>query len=112
MGISTHVLDATLGRPAAGVAVALSLLDAGEWRTQAEGSTDEDGRLPALLPRELPPCAGVYRLRFATGAYFAAIGVSGLYPFVEISFVVRDGERHCHIPLLLTANSYTTYRGS
>ncbi len=38
--------------------------------------------------------------------------VDGLYPYVEIVFTVSDGEQHYHIPLLLTANGYTTYRGS
>ena len=36
----------------------------------------------------------------------------GLYPYVEIAFEVRDSGQHYHIPLLLTANGYTTYRGS
>ena len=112
MGISTHILDATRGRPVEGIAVALDQLRAGRWEVVAEQSTDLDGRAPALLPRESPPPVGVYRLRFATGAYFDSIGVEGLYPSVEICFEVRDGEQHCHLPLLLTANSYTTYRGS
>ena len=53
-----------------------------------------------------------YRLIFDTGAYFAAQGIDGLYPVVEITFQVRDGESHFHIPLLLSPNGYTTYRGS
>ena len=55
--------------------------------------------------------AGVYRVRFETAAYYAETGREGLYPYVEIVFAVRD-ERHYHIPLLLTANGFSTYRGS
>ena len=36
----------------------------------------------------------------------------GLYPWIEIVFAVADPAQHYHIPLLLTANGYTTYRGS
>ena len=55
---------------------------------------------------------GIYRLRFATEGYFGRMGTVGLYPWVEIAFEVRDAMGHYHVPLLLTANGYTTYRGS
>jgi 5-hydroxyisourate hydrolase len=51
-------------------------------------------------------------VRFETAAYYEAQRLTGLYPYVEIAFEVRDGEQHYHVPLLLTANGYTTYRGS
>jgi hypothetical protein len=56
--------------------------------------------------------AGLYRLAFDTASYFAAGRIDGLYPQVEIMFQVRDGESHFHLPLLLSPNGYTTYRGS
>jgi 5-hydroxyisourate hydrolase len=56
--------------------------------------------------------AGCYRLVFNTDAYFATQKVPSLYPVVEITFDVRSGESHFHIPLLLSPNGYTTYRGS
>ena len=56
--------------------------------------------------------AGVYRLVFDTASYFSALKIDSLYPVVEITFQVRDGESHFHIPLLLSANGYTTYRGT
>jgi 5-hydroxyisourate hydrolase len=59
---------------------------------------------------ELTP--GVYRLSFDTGSYFLSQRVTGLYPVVEVTFQVREGESHFHVPLLLSANGYTTYRGS
>ncbi|MDE1177953.1 MAG: hydroxyisourate hydrolase [Edaphobacter sp.] len=112
-GISTHILDTTAGRPAAGVGVALLRLDdGGAWQTLATKETDSDGRCRQMLPDGVALLAGEYRVRFETAAYYEAHALTGLYPFVEITFTVREGEEHLHIPLLLTANGYTTYRGS
>ncbi len=55
---------------------------------------------------------GFYRLVFDTHSYFAEKKVASLYPVVEVTFQVRDGESHFHIPLLLSPNGYTTYRGT
>ena len=52
------------------------------------------------------------RLIFDTGRYFDALQVRALYPIVEITFQGQEGESHFHIPLLLSPNGYTTYRGS
>ncbi len=109
MGISTHVLDTASGRPASGVGVRLERLQTPEWVGVGKGATDVDGRCKGLA--EVLE-VGVYRLRFETGEYFARTGVAGLYPWVEIVFEVRDAGGHYHVPLLLTANGYTTYRGS
>ena len=53
-----------------------------------------------------------YKLRFEVGAYFGSQNMQSLYPYVEIVFRVADPAQHYHIPLLLNANGYTTYRGS
>jgi 5-hydroxyisourate hydrolase len=110
--VSTHVLDVNRGKPARDVPVRLEKQEApGNWRLLHTACTDEDGRCGQLLPRQqlLP---GTYRLVFDTGSYFAATKTEGLYPLVEITFQVRDGEAAFHIPLLLSPNGYTTYRGS
>ena len=112
MGISTHILDTSLGKPAAGVAVALAFSEDGEWRELNRAETDADGRCKQMLPDGEKICAGVYRLRFETAPYYAAQQVRGLYPAIEITFEVLGSEQNYHIPLLLTANGYTTYRGS
>ena len=109
--ISTHVLDTAIGRPAAGVPLVLSRLSAGAWIEAGSGTTNADGRCGTLLA-ERPAEPGLYRLRFGTAPYFAAQGVTTLYPYVEIVFHVADRAQHLHIPLLMTANGYTTYRGS
>ena len=75
-------------------------------------STDADGRVRELLPDGCSLEPGTYCVRFATGAYYEREGMRGLYPMVEITFLVREGEPHYHVPLLLTANGYSTYRGS
>jgi 5-hydroxyisourate hydrolase len=103
VSISTHVLDATTGRPASGVAVRL---DGADGAPLAEGHTDFDGRC-ALAPYDLEP--GTYALTFDTGGYFAE---RTFYPSVTVAFRVADGAAHHHVPLLLSPYSYTTYRGS
>jgi 5-hydroxyisourate hydrolase len=111
--ISTHILDTALGKPAAAVLVRLERCEpSGDWHRLASAATDADGRCAQLLPESEPLTEGIYRLIFDTADYFAAQGLASLYPYVEIAFRVGNGESHFHIPLLLCANSYTTYRGS
>jgi 5-hydroxyisourate hydrolase len=111
--ISTHVLDVVHGTPAKNVPVRLEKQNAlGDWRLLTSGRTDHDGRCTQLLPEGEELSAGVYRLSFDTGSYHAAQNIAALYPVVEVTFQVRDGESHLHIPLLLSPNGYTTYRGS
>jgi len=110
--ISTHILDLMRGRPADDVSVRLEQQQAsGTWCALGSCRTDRDGRCGQLLPTDDLP-AGVYRLSFDTAAYFEAQKIAGLYPVIEITFQVLSGELNFHIPLLLTANGYTTYRGS
>jgi 5-hydroxyisourate hydrolase len=106
--ITTHVLDAVLGKPASGIAVHLEKEAADGWTSLAESSTDGDGRCRDLCQ---DGSEGAYRLTFAVGDYFKQHGRTSIYPEIIITFVV-DGEHHYHIPVLLSDNSYTTYRGS
>ena len=112
MGISTHILDTALGRPAAGVPIALAFMTNGVWSLINDAVTDADGRCKQLLPPTQTLQPGVYRIHFETAAYYNQNRIEGLYPYVEIVFTVSGTEQHYHIPLLLTANGYTTYRGS
>lgn len=105
--VSTHVLDAVAGGPAAGVPI--TLIGAND-AVLAEGHTDADGRNGDLS--QVPLDEGVYRLRFNTAAYFAAIGVTGFYPEVVIAFEITDSTAKYHVPLLLSPYAYSTYRGS
>jgi len=111
--ISTHVLDTALGKPATGVPVRLEQREkSGNWLLLGAARTDQDGRCGQLLPDDNVLPAGLYRLAFDTEDYFAAAKITALYPLVEVTFQVRAGEAHFHIPLLLSPNGYTTYRGT
>ena len=81
------------------------------WAELATSRSDTNGRVANLLPGGMKSAAGTYRLRFDTGAYFAALGVASFHPFVEIVFEIRDAEQY-HVPLLVSPFGYTTYRGS
>lgn len=112
--LTTHVLDATTGSPAAHLVVSLARhLPGGGTEGIAQGFTDADGRL-GLGPERLD--AGVYALTFGTGAYFADRDTPTFYPLVTVTFSVEvadDGSsRHHHVPLLLSPFAYSTYRGS
>jgi 5-hydroxyisourate hydrolase len=120
MTVSTHVLDASAGRPAAGVSVTLSVMASGPgdgWLDVESGTTDADGRFRFGAPT--PP--GMYRLVFGTGRYFADRAVATFYPEVTIAFTIAESgaadpaaarEAHFHVPLLLSPFAYSTYRGS
>ena len=109
MTVSTHVLDASTGQPATGVAVSLAFAGpSGSWAAVESGETDGDGRHRFGTATE----PGVYRLAFATEAYFATRGVTAFYPEVTITFTVTGSGVHYHVPLLLSPFSYSTYRGS
>ena len=110
-GITTHVLDTSIGRPAAGIGVSLEMLDGDGWTHVGSGSTDRDGRLADLLPAERVEAA-TYQLRFDTAAYFSSRGVEGFYPEIAIRFDVTEAGAHHHVPLLLSPFGYSTYRGS
>jgi 5-hydroxyisourate hydrolase len=111
--ITTHVLDLSRGRPAAGLDVILERAHGGaDWAELARGTTGADGRLTDLLPGAVGITAGTYRLRFATARYFAAQGARGFYPEVLVVFQVEEAADHYHIPLLLSPYGYSTYRGS
>src|ERR1700719_384622 len=110
--ISTHVLDISLGQPAKDVSVRLERREqSGDWVALFSARTGADGRCAQLLPPNETLVAGVYRLNFDAVSYFQAQEVATLYPLIEIAFQVLEGESEFHIPLLLSTNGYTTYRG-
>jgi 5-hydroxyisourate hydrolase len=109
--ISTHVLDTTRGRPAAALAVTLRRRGAqGDWSVVARAVTDADGRIKDMSGN--PLAIGDYRLEFATGEYFKALGTTVFYPEVFVTVAATDGDTHLHVPLLLSPFGYSTYRGT
>jgi 5-hydroxyisourate hydrolase len=108
--ITTHVLDLSNGKPAAGIRVSLARVERGKTIDVGIGTTDSDGRLKDFTPTStLKP--GTYELTFETGAYFTGRKVECFYPRVAVTFDVRDGA-HYHVPLLISPFGYSTYRGS
>jgi 5-hydroxyisourate hydrolase len=107
--ISTHILDVSRGKPAAGVHVKLDHFSGGDFKRAAEGVTDADGR---VRDWQFTLVAGTWRIRFEIAAYFENQQEAYFYPYVEIVFHVPDAEQHYHVPLLLSAYGYSTYRGS
>jgi 5-hydroxyisourate hydrolase len=113
--LSTHVLDNVYGKPAEGVVIELHILQDGARRHLTTTVTNPDGR-----PREplsnTPLATGVYELTFHAGKYFRGAGLNlPEPPFLDeivIRFGIGDSQGHYHVPLLLSAYGYTTYRGS
>ena len=105
--LSTHVLDATTGNPAAGIRV--ELRDRGRRLRHHCGD-----RLRRPHPRTCSrwPDRRSLHLTFDTGTYFETNGQENFYPEVTVTFRVDDTARGYHVPLLLSPFAYSTYRGS
>lgn len=110
--ITTHILDTTRGLPAQNVPIALYAQQSDGWQKLGSGLTNNDGRLPGLLADDVVLPAGVYRMHFQTSVYFQSNEEKGFYPYVDIVFELDGNGDHYHVPLLLTAFGYSTYRGS
>ena len=116
-GLTTHVLDTSRGRPAAGLRIDFSRLEADgrPWLLKSV-TTNADGRIdaPLLGPGEMQ--AGRYELLFHVGAYFRSAGVVQTDPpfldQVPVRFTIAEPAAHYHVPLLVSPYGYVTYRGS
>jgi len=116
-GLTTHVLDTALGRPAADMRVELSRLDpaSGERQKIKAIRTNRDGRTDAPLLTADELASGVYELVFDVGEYFEGTPDIPDPPFLDrvpIRFGVANPSAHYHVPLLASPWSYSTYRGS
>ena len=110
--LSTHVINATSGKPAAGIGVALLEQpenNIGSWIPLAVNVTDAAGRIGQLSDGPLQP--GTYRLLYDTGAYWQLQDVDCFYPEIVITFTVAE-DSHLHLPLSLSPFAFSSYRGS
>jgi 5-hydroxyisourate hydrolase len=110
--LSTHVLDLTSGRPAAGMELRL-LRPGREPELLKAVATNADGRTSAPLLDAHEMTAGAYALVFLVRDYFAGRGID--CPFLDrvtIDFEISDATASYHVPLLVTPWAYSTYRGS
>jgi 5-hydroxyisourate hydrolase len=121
--LSTHVLDTSLGRPAAGVKIMLYRVSGNSHRKIAEVVTNADGRTDAPLLTGADLKVGTYELVFCAGDYLRATGQAAgqitdaaavplFLDEIPIRFGVADADGHYHVPLLISPFAYSTYRGS
>ena len=112
-GISCHVLDTSLGRPAAGVTIRLERLADGSsvWQDLGTTQTNADGRA-AGLEGAAARALGSHRLTFELESYFRQTGQAIFFPRVQVEFIVASAGEKYHVPLLLSPFGYCTYRGS
>ena len=114
--LTTHVLDTARGKPAAGMIIELTRIDGLDHHLVKTVSTNSDGRVdgPLLSGAELE--AGVYELKFHAGDYLRSTGEALPEPafldVIPIRFGIADTAAHYHVPLLISAYGYSTYRGS
>jgi len=114
--LTTHVLDTARGKPAAGMVIELTRIDGLEHHLVKTVSTNSDGRVdgPLLSGAELE--AGVYELKFHAGDYLRSTGEAlpdpAFLDVIPIRFGIADTAAHYHVPLLISAYGYSTYRGS
>ncbi|CDF36094.1 unnamed protein product [Chondrus crispus] len=110
--LTTHVLDTSVGRPAAGLRLAVFRHNEdGTEQCLKEGICDQNGRVTDLLTSE-DWRAGVYRIRFFVQEYFDSTKAECFYPHCDVTFTVKETASHYHVPLLLSPYGYSTYRGS
>lgn len=114
--LSTHVLDTTNGRPAAGVHIELHEIGASARALLVSTTTNADGRTDGPLLSRAPLRIGTYELTFDVGTYFSAHDAPVSDPpylgVVPVRFTITEPEGHYHVPLLVSPWGYTTYRGS
>ncbi len=116
-GLTTHVLDTALGKPAEGLEIDLYRLK-GETRTKIRTvTTNSDGRVdggPILIGETFQ--VGEYELVFKAGDYLRRLGIPLTDPpfldVIPLRFGISDTTAHYHVPLLLSPYGYSTYRGS
>ncbi|MGO4563870.1 hydroxyisourate hydrolase [Rhizobium sp. 2YAF20] len=116
-GLTTHVLDTAIGKPAEGLKIDLYRLE-GDARVHLKTlTTNADGRVdggPILVDESFR--IGTYELIFYAGDYLRGTGAPLTDPafldLVPIRFGISDVTAHYHVPLLISPYGYSTYRGS
>ena len=112
--LTTHVLDTTHGRPAAGVRVELLLIQGEGSRSIVSNQTNADGRTDQPLLEGEMFQLGTYELVFHVGQYFQRLSTRVDNPFLDVvpvRFMIAE-DKHYHVPLLVSPFGYSTYRGS
>jgi 5-hydroxyisourate hydrolase len=116
-GLTTHVLDTALGKPAKALRIDLFRIEGDQRRHLKSVVTNDDGRVdggPILTGGDFR--IGTYELLFHAGDYLRESGARLADPLfldlVPIRFGIADEAGHYHVPLLISPYGYSTYRGS
>ena len=110
--LSTHVLDLTTGKPAAGMRIELWNLDGKPHQLKAV-VTNADGRTDEPLLTGATMAVGTYELLFFVKDYFVTLHRDSTFlDRVPVRFAIADATAAYHVPLLVTPWAYQTYRGS
>ncbi|MDC1407837.1 hydroxyisourate hydrolase [Candidatus Puniceispirillum sp.] len=114
--LTTHVLDTARGSPASDLSIDLFRLDGDVPVLMKTTKTNDDGRCDVPLLDGDALRKGRYQLLFKVAAYLRRSGDDlPEIPFLDdvvINFGINDPTQHYHVPLLLSAYGYSTYRGS
>jgi 5-hydroxyisourate hydrolase len=114
--LSTHVLDAAHGCPAAGMKIELWSIEGEERTLVTTAKTNADGRTDTPLLAADEMAVGQYEIVFFVGDYFLAKATPmpkvRFLDLVPVRFGIGDAGAGYHVPLLCTPWSYSTYRGS
>ena len=113
--LTTHVLDTAKGCPAEGIQIELFRYENGQAVKLGEAVTNADGRTDSPILSKEDFALGQYELVFHAGDYLRRTGQAGQAPLfldvVPIRFSMSQDD-HYHVPLLLSAHGFSTYRGS
>ncbi len=110
--ITSHILDTSIGMPAAAVLITLMQQQGDDWLMLGSGETDSDGRVADFTQSDDVLPAGIYKLTFYLSQYYEQTDRSSFYPHVDVAFEIEGDGQHYHVPLLLNPYGYSTYRGS
>ncbi len=106
--ISTHILDTSVGMPAANVVVTLEKLEGQSYKQIGKEKTNSDGR----IVYDIPKTEGTYKLTFEIEDYFKTQKIDPFFMNTPVIFKITNTNRKYHVPLLLNPFGLSTYRGS
>ena len=113
--LTTHVLDTARGCPAEGMKIELFKIEGTKRQHLKTLKTNDDGRTDEQILPAAEFAIGEYELVFHAGDYLRQTEQVTTEPIfldlIPIRFAM-SGDNHYHVPLLLSAHGYSTYRGS
>lgn len=105
--VNVYLHDTLSGNPAAGVPIRLERPVSGyDWEVLSGGVTDQGGKIPQLVPKNMKLGVGTYRLVFEIEDYFRENGVLSSFPFIQVVFDLTE-QVPCLITLHLGATTYS-----